>query len=544
MENGRRIETLARQKKQELSFKCYAQKELNIFHICTKDRKKENYLNCALERTERGIRRILSAASTEEEFMQKIYPLLDGLLGIYAEDIKIEGEKESYGQIGFKLCRNKGSYMAVKLTAKYFDEEITRFGPIGGSKRTKKGFWYYRSNPGEAAYLGSFYEAVTYAAVLSRLQEALWELSEDPKGRVYCLTQELVEMLFEYNYQVGEVQDEFFEQELKKRGYKLDYSTLTYKKEGLKNTADMDLVTGNEGNSLRDCYLLYQCLTNRKKLPIEFIFQKEVNARNGQDGLGINRAAVPYILLNGLYLILLEEYENYLERKKYERLQNKNIATAYMTKKNIPQIIVKEMENSLFNRCFGFVEFDEEVELKAVQAVAREFTDLNDQLFGGIRNRDCAIRFRKLGKHRASGLYYPKLNCMCVDIRTPDSFIHEYYHLLDDQMGLLSEQYDFYAVCKAYQELFNERLRQDKALRETLSGGSKYNAKYYLQPVEIFARCGEMYLQRIKKVQSSLLKPSLEESFAYPSSEQFDGLIQAYFDEVHRKIGVITGEAA
>ena len=60
-----------------------------------------------------------------------------------------------------------------------------------------------------------------------------------------------------------------------------------------------------------------------------------------------------------------------------------------------------------------------------------------------------SIRFRKLGNHKAIGLYYPLIQCLCVDLRNTTSFIHELGHLIDhcmDDGGQLSEQPAFFNV--------------------------------------------------------------------------------------------------
>lgn len=65
-----------------------------------------------------------------------------------------------------------------------------------------------------------------------------------------------------------------------------------------------------------------------------------------------------------------------------------------------------------------------------------------------------------------------------------------------------------------------------------LNGNSKYNLKYFFHPVEIFARCGEIYFSRILKIESSLLKHETEHDFAYPVSDELDSLIQAYYESI------------
>ena len=62
-------------------------------------------------------------------------------------------------------------------------------------------------------------------------------------------------------------------------------------------------------------------------------------------------------------------------------------------------------------------------------------------------------------------------------------------------------------------------------------GGSKYNLDYYLFPTEVFARCGEIYISRIKGVVNSCCKLSGELGFAYPENAELEKLIAEYFDK-------------
>lgn len=537
LEKGIRIENLARKKKHsKRPLVCYAQKELNIFHMKMKSRNGNFHFGQVLEKMERELKKMVSAANTEKDFIEQGIPNIKKALGIYGDDIRIGTKWDSQPEIGYDICRNKNSFMAVKLSANCDGRELVRFCPIGGKGKVKKGFWYYTRYPEKNAFVGTFFDVIAAVAVIGRLQEALWEQCGDVSGRVYKLTEELVSELFTCNFRVGDLTDEIFQDCLMEHGYHLDYETMIYKREGNDKTMDMDLVIGDGINLAHVRYMLFRCLHEKQKLPLECIIERRINNRTGSDGIGLNESYAMRQILGELYLLLYEEYVNYTVREEYERMLNRSVATAYMTKKNIPKIMLREMEQSRFNKYFGYVEYDEEVDIKAARTVADEFLELNERLFHGSENFNCAIRIRKLGKHRALGVYFPQLNCMCVDIHSPDSFIHEYYHLLDAQMGLMSQQYEFYHICRKYRELVKDRIREDKDLETALSKSGKYNLKYYFQPVEIFARCGEMYLKRIKGVKSSLLKPTLDELFAYPETDEFNEMIRVYFDSFHDRL--------
>ena len=113
-------------------------------------------------------------------------------------------------------------------------------------------------------------------------------------------------------------------------------------------------------------------------------------------------------------------------------------------------------------------------------------------------------------------------------MRSPSSFVHEVGHMIDYQKGNLSEQYTFKSVRSRYEELLEDVVDKNTALKAVWYGRTKYNRDYYLEPTEIFARCFEMYMLHIKGVINSLLKPELD--WCYPEDKDFLELIKNYFD--------------
>ena len=227
---------------------------------------------------------------------------------------------------------------------------------------------------------------------------------------------------------------------------------------------------------------------------------------------------------------ILTDYEQEKQSEEYERQLAGDYASVWETKKNIPEKVLVAMAESSFNDTFGFVEFDEECDLEKLRKLEKEW-DAIKKLLGIGSYQNVSIRFRKLGNHKAAGLYFPFLQCLCVDVRCPSSMVHEVFHMLDYQEGRRSSKYSFLAIKERYSHCLKESLgRLPEATRKKLEGKSKYNLAYYLTPTEIFARCGEIYMVRVLGVDNSLVKP--EEDFAYPKDEQLEKLIAEYFNEM------------
>jgi len=243
-------------------------------------------------------------------------------------------------------------------------------------------------------------------------------------------------------------------------------------------------------------------------------------------------------LSNSLVLLpvmkVLETMRNrYAAEKRQRQLMRElsgDYAKSYQTKKNIPQKTVRAMKDSEFNKYFSYVEFDEEVDLGLVKELFKEFKAVMTTFLNGVSCSGNAIRFRKLGNHKASGLYYPQVKCLCVDMRIPSSFIHELGHLIDYCRGELSLKSSFDEVRRLYENRLREAAKEEG--NEVLNGKTKYNLDYYLTPTEIFARCFETYLCLIKGVDNSICPKSGVSGFAYPFDDEMLGAIKSFYDSL------------
>lgn len=205
-------------------------------------------------------------------------------------------------------------------------------------------------------------------------------------------------------------------------------------------------------------------------------------------------------------------------------------AKSYQTKKNIPQKTLAAMQESIFNEYFGYVEYDEDVDLGKIQTIAEEFVAFKETYLNQIDSSDNAIRFRRLGHHKAHGLYYPSVSCLCVDINSPSSLIHEYAHLIDYCYGVLSSKAEFYQVKRLYEQCLRSLMKKNNAFAVQMNGKTKYNLSYYLNPTEIFARSYEIYVKEILKVSNSLAPHTFGDP--YPTDPEFIATVKRYFETI------------
>lgn len=185
---------------------------------------------------------------------------------------------------------------------------------------------------------------------------------------------------------------------------------------------------------------------------------------------------------------------NHSMNREYARESGKTISTFRTDKKYQDEALNK---STLFNKMgFRKVEIDtqkydgEVFNYEEFSKVEQDFLAVLDKLPQAKAQPE--LKFRRLGKHKAWGIYSPALNILAVDVRHTESFIHEYGHYLDFKHGdeVYSEMSTFLPIIKAYEEKLTE-LAEDSKYAQKLTAK---RMSYYLIPTEIFARAFELWV--------------------------------------------------
>lgn len=206
-------------------------------------------------------------------------------------------------------------------------------------------------------------------------------------------------------------------------------------------------------------------------------------------------------------------------------------AHSYETKKNIPKKVLLRMKNSILNKRFGYVEFDEDCDVKErIGDVEKQIIAFLNKYFPLLDLSSIQIRVRYIGQHKASGLYYPSLGCLIISIRDVSSFVHELGHCIDSLGGTLSEQPEFREIYRLSCACIDREIEKGGI---KLSG--KFNEEYLKSPTEVFARSMEMFFQR--RIHADICSEYKEKAFAYPDNEKLMGLINTYFSDLLRRYG-------
>lgn len=250
---------------------------------------------------------------------------------------------------------------------------------------------------------------------------------------------------------------------------------------------------------------------------------------------------------------------NFVLNQKYSRQSSATIATIQTDKKYQDTELNK---STIFNQLgFRKVEVDtqmyegREFDYNLFRKVEEDFEEICNKLPHASAQPE--LKLRKLGKHKATGLYAPFLNILAVDVRNTESFIHEYGHYLDYKHGG-KENYslrdDFEHIITSYSNNFKiiSKKKEDdllthlmKASKESIPSVVSLEEKrlsselellkqtekmfdYFTTPTEIFARGFELWVFETITSNSSLLKNREEYSnrIEYTS---FNGIKESLF---------------
>lgn len=256
------------------------------------------------------------------------------------------------------------------------------------------------------------------------------------------------------------------------------------------------------------------------------------NGSIGYWGFPFMESSCIFLLLTELLFSLWDTKNIQIQAVSYYRHQSSDYAKSFQQKKNMPAYIIDAMKNSGFNQFFGFVEFDKSIDIEKVKILADDFRQIHDLYFPFVDATKNTIRFRKLGHHRAKGLYYAFAKCLCVDINYPESLLHEFGHLIDFEYGSLSNNWQFSRVRILYKNYMDLVIKTDSDAAKMLLGKTKYRLSYFIEPTEIFARSFELYLVKIKGVCNSLTPPDTELNWQYPTDDTFLAAVKFYFDNL------------
>ncbi|ONG72107.1 hypothetical protein BKK44_09975 [Bacillus cereus] len=247
-----------------------------------------------------------------------------------------------------------------------------------------------------------------------------------------------------------------------------------------------------------------------------------------------NITNIDYISLINIMIkdFLLES--DYIQVKSKKLYENRSeYARSFQTKKHINIEHMSVMKDNIFLQKFNKVELDNIVDLYKFRKVEKEFEKLSKEMY--VPKLDISFRIKRLGKHKASGIYFCKpIGSLIVDRNGISSFVHELAHMIDYDLDdiMYSETLAFKTVYELYRKNLLSLKRQSSDSRNFEISNKKLS--YYLQKDEVFARSFEIYQCFFNKIENSLLKAKevYEKRDEYPTQdEEYMRAVKLYFDK-------------
>ncbi|BBM85789.1 hypothetical protein [Candidatus Uabimicrobium amorphum] len=223
----------------------------------------------------------------------------------------------------------------------------------------------------------------------------------------------------------------------------------------------------------------------------------------------------------------------YVKVKKRVEEDRSSYARVFETKKNILKKTMAVMKDNAFLNFYGYVELDNSTDLERFFILEKHLMDFHNR-FTIPEARDHSLRVKKLGKHRADGLYFPGEKATIFAIDHPESFAHELAHQIDYTHGenetLLSEGASFRHIIDVYVDLVTtniEKLPSGSVLKKRWFSRQKFNCDYYCQNTEVFARAFEIFLYH-EKIRNPLIDCRFTEKTLYPDDPYFVNILRDY----------------
>ncbi len=295
----------------------------------------------------------------------------------------------------------------------------------------------------------------------------------------------------------------------------------------------------------------FMAVVNRYEFPLYRPTESEMVERHAEDfyltkdSIGNSRGILNDFLLRRVVKAFIQHSHEVRQKTNDEYRMRSDYAKAFQTKKHIKKTHQERMKHNSFLDYFGFVELDNDVCLEKFSIIEENFQELCKTMTVPKR-KDYQFRIKKLGKHRAAGLFYPYFKTTIFDLNHPNAFVHELWHQIDHILGeskredYYSETINFRPFLREYKELIIEKIRKlpmDDPFKQQWNGTSKFNKSYYFTPTEVFARCGEIYIAE-KGLNNSLhkTKEELQNEVVYPLDNAFIERVTRCFDKLSEEV--------
>jgi len=213
------------------------------------------------------------------------------------------------------------------------------------------------------------------------------------------------------------------------------------------------------------------------------------------------------------------EGKNFIAQKKYIKENSGKVAGVFDSKKNTDDVRKDMMKNSSLNKYFSHVELDNDVDPAELRDFEKAYEEIKDKLPPIPKGKEPGIFIKKLGKHRASGLFSFSNN-IAVDVTHSGSFIHEFGHYTD----LVAKNNA--SLGKDFRIIKEEYVKNLK-----IPNGEPESRQEYLSTnTEVYARFFECYADERLGINNRLLDKDNHNNYDYDPIKKNPELKEKAFD--------------
>ncbi len=211
------------------------------------------------------------------------------------------------------------------------------------------------------------------------------------------------------------------------------------------------------------------------------------------------------------------------QRKRINSANAKKSARVWEDKKNPDKLHQKMMAEHKLGGMFRSVEIDNDVDPEQWEDFQNTVLEVEKKLPPIPADKRPELRVRYLGRHRASGMFWPHTNTVNVDVRDSASTIHELGHHYDIAVGgNASLRPEFTKIARDY----------GRKLKLPPEVGNK--AEYYNTPTEIWARGWQLYARERLGIKGRLDNPEKHERFDFAPFQENPDLKKSMFDYIDK----------
>lgn len=213
------------------------------------------------------------------------------------------------------------------------------------------------------------------------------------------------------------------------------------------------------------------------------------------------------------------EGKNFIAQKKYIKEHSGKVAGVFDQKKDTDEVRKDMMKNSSLNKHFSNVELDNDVDPSELADFEKAYEEVKDKLPPIPKGKEPGIFIKKLGKHRASGLFSFSNN-IAVDVNHSGSFVHEFGHFTD----LVANNNS--SLGKDFRGIKEEYVKNLK-----IPNGEPESRQEYLSTnTEVYARFFECYADERLGINNRLLDKDNLNNYDYDPIKKNPELKEKAFD--------------